>query len=85
MYVWGFRIMRCMYGGIYGCTYDAVLFAHGIGGQYGRSIIHALLLHAFTVCQHARNIGSGVYRGYSFPTPVTPATTQRNKKDLGLM
>ena len=57
LYVWEFRIMRCIYDGIYGRTYDAPLFAHGIGVHNGRSIIHALLLHALTVCQRACNIG----------------------------
>lgn len=57
LYVWGFHAMRCMCGGIYGCTYGAVLFAYGIGGHNVRSIVHALLLHALVVCQRACNIG----------------------------
>lgn len=56
LYVWGFHVMRCIYGGIYGRTYDALLFVHGIGWHNGRGIIHALLLHALAVCQRVRRI-----------------------------
>ena len=57
LYALRLYVARCIYGGIYGRAYNVVLFAHGIGGHNGRSIIHALLLHALTVCQRACNIG----------------------------
>lgn len=31
LYVWGFHVVRCIYGGIYGRTCCGLLFAHGIG------------------------------------------------------
>ena len=31
LYALRFYVTRCIYGGIYGCTYDAQLFVHGIG------------------------------------------------------
>ena len=57
LYALRLYVARCIYGGIYGRAYNVVLFAHGIGGHNGRSIIHALLLHALAVCQRACNIG----------------------------
>ena len=53
LYALRFYVTRCIYGG----TYGALSFAHGIGVHNGRSIIHALLLHALAVCQRACNIG----------------------------
>ena len=53
LYAFRFYVTRCIYGG----TYGALSFAHGIGGHDGRSIVHALLLHALAVCQRACNIG----------------------------
>ena len=56
LYALRLYVTSCIYGGIYGHTYGALSFAHGIGGHNGRSIIHALLLHALAVCQRARSI-----------------------------
>lgn len=52
LHVWGFYVVRCMCGGIYG----ALLSVHGMGGHNVRRIIHALLLHALALCQRARRI-----------------------------
>ena len=52
-----YALRLCVTRCIYGRTYGALLFARGIGGHNGRSIVHALLLHALTVCQRACNIG----------------------------
>ena len=57
LYALRLYVTSCIYGGIYGRAYNVVLFAHGIGGHNGRSIIRALLLHALVVCQRACNIG----------------------------